>query len=187
MKKIDGQFANRTPGAIALTALVAALAFNPAHAAVNNLTRAQATGTAATPTRLADAASPAAKRAARSAVKGTGDDSAEARIKYLHDKLEITPAQEDAWNKVALVMQENAEKITALVKDRVEKAKTMTAVDDLNSYAEIAGAHEDGTKKLIPIFKSLYDSMSDSQKKVADKEFREHGRHEYHRHRHPAS
>ena len=84
-------------------------------------------------------------------------------------------------------MRENAEQITALVKARAEKAKTMTAIDDLNSYAEIAGAHEDGTKKLIPVFITLYDSMSDVQKKAADAEFREHGHHEHHRHSHSVS
>jgi hypothetical protein len=51
----------------------------------------------------------------------------------------------------------------------------MTAVDDLKSYGEIANAHADGIKKFIPVFESLYASMSDAQKKSADTLFRRHG------------
>lgn len=185
MNQITGQFTNPVPRVIAMTTLVAALAFvGPASARGDDL--ASASGVDTVPTRFADATpapAPAAKKKASGpADKDSDDDSGEARIKHLHDKLQITPAQEDMWNKVAAVMRDNAEKLTALAKDRAEKAKTMTAIDDLNSYAEIAEAHEDGTKKLIPVFKALYDSMSDVQKKAADTEFREHAHHEHPRH-----
>ena len=108
----------------------------------------------------------------------------EAHIKHLHEKLQITAEQEDKWNKVAKVMRDNADKLTVLAKARLENAKTMTAVDDLKSYAEITEAHEEGIGKLLPAFTSLYDSMSDDQKKVADEEFRNHhhGKHHHHGH-----
>jgi len=61
-----------------------------------------------------------------------------------------------------------------LIKARTENAKTMTAVDDLKSYSEITDAHADGIKKFTPVFATLYDSMSDAQKKQADALFR-HG------------
>jgi hypothetical protein len=105
----------------------------------------------------------------------SASESVDTRIQYLHGKFAITAAQEENWNKVAVLMRENANKISALVKSRADNAKTMTAVDDLKAYADISGAHEDGTQKLIPAFKTLYDSMSDAQKKVADEEFRGHG------------
>ena len=184
MNNTASQFVNPIQSVIAITALIAAFAFNPSNAAADNLVQAREVGTSAKPAPLADATPAAAKKASRAADMDADDDSAEARIKYLHDKFEITSAQEDTWNKVAAVMRENAEKVTKLVKDRSEKAKTMTAVDDLKSYAEIAGAHEDGAKKLTPAFEALYDSMSDAQKKVADKEFREHGHHKHHGHHH---
>lgn len=44
----------------------------------------------------------------------------------------------------------------------------MTAVEDIKSYAEIAGAHADDLKKFAPVFEALYNSMSDEQKKNAD-------------------
>ena len=187
MNNTANQVVNPVPSVIAITALVAAFAFSPANAATDNLVHARTTGASAIPALLADATPVAAKKASRAADKDADDDSAEARIKHLHDKFEITLAQEDTWNKVAAVIRENAEKVTALVKNRSENAKTMTAVDDLKSYAEIAGAHEDGTKKLIPAFKALYESMSDTQKQIADKEFREHGHHEHHGRHHSVS
>ena len=107
---------------------------------------------------------------------GLRADRVEARIKELHTKLKITPAQEELWNNVAQVMRDNAKTMEALIKARSEKARTMTAVEDLKSYGEIAEAHADGLKKFIPAFEPLYAGMSDAQKKSADKLFRQHGR-----------
>ncbi|MGD0489397.1 MAG: Spy/CpxP family protein refolding chaperone [Syntrophorhabdales bacterium] len=110
------------------------------------------------------------------ATAGTAPDRVEARIKVLHTKLNITPAQEELWNKVAQAMRDNAKTMEALIKARSEKAGTMTAIDDLKSYGEIADAHADGLKKFIPAFEPLYAGMSDAQKKSADTLFRQHGR-----------
>ena len=127
-------------------------------------------------------ASPGISRAASSepgmatAGKASKTERVEARIKELHTKLNITPAQEELWNKVAQAMRDNAKTMEALIKARSEKAGTMTAIDDLKSYGEIADAHADGLKKFIPAFEPLYAGMSDAQKKSADTLFRQHGR-----------
>jgi len=127
-------------------------------------------------------ASPSPSRAASpepglaTAGKASKADRVEARIKELHTKLKITPAQEELWNNVTEVMRDNAKTMEALIKARSEKASTMTAVDDLKSYGEIAEAHADGLKKFVPVFEALYASMSDAQKKDADTLFRHHGR-----------
>ena len=103
-------------------------------------------------------------------------DRVEARIKELYVKLKITPAQEEQWNKVAQAMRDNAIKMEALIKARFEKQGTMTAVEDLTTYAEITTAHAEGLKKFIPVFAALYASMSDAQKAQADTLFRGHQR-----------
>jgi periplasmic protein CpxP/Spy len=110
------------------------------------------------------------------AAKASAEDRVEARITKMHAKLMITPAQEDQWAKVAQVMRDNESSVEPLVKTRRENAKTMTAVDDLKSYAAIADAHADGIKKFTPVFAALYDSMSDAQKKDADAMFRHGGK-----------
>jgi len=106
--------------------------------------------------------------------KDVHEDRAELRIKDMHAKLKITSAQEELWAKVAQVMRDNATTMDTLTQARVDHAKDMTAVDDLKSYGEITDAHADGIKKLTPVFATLYDSMSDVQKKEADTLFR-HG------------
>jgi periplasmic protein CpxP/Spy len=98
----------------------------------------------------------------------TKTDRVEARIKELHSKLKITPAQEELWNNVAQAMRDNAKTMEALIKARSDKEGTMNAVEDLKSYGEIAQAHADGVKTFIPIFEPLYASMSEAQKKDAD-------------------
>jgi protein CpxP len=95
----------------------------------------------------------------------------EAHIKDLHNKLKITSAEEDQWNKVAQVMRDNAAQMTDLMSKREANEYTMTAVDDLNSYGEIAQAHADGVKKMSAVFEPLYSSMPDAQKKTADAVF----------------
>ncbi len=101
-------------------------------------------------------------------------------IQHLHDTFKITPAQEPLWRKVADVMRSNAETMIRLAKARSESAATATAMDDLKSYSEISEAHAAGTRKMIPVFQALYDTMSVDQRKAADAEFRDHyrGRHQ---------
>jgi hypothetical protein len=122
-----------------------------------------------------------APTAALAADKDVHEDRADMRVKDMHNKLMITPAQEEQWGKVAAVMRDDAKAMDKLTAARAAHAKEMTAVDDLRSYGEITDAHADGIKKLVPVFSALYSSMSDAQKKEADSLFRhggtEHGEH----------
>jgi hypothetical protein len=110
------------------------------------------------------------------AAKVSAEDRVEARIANMHAKLMITQAQEDQWGRVVQVMRDNGKAIEPLIKTRTENGKTMSAVDDLKSYGEITDAHADGIKKFTPVFATLYDSMSETQKKQADALFRHSGK-----------
>jgi periplasmic protein CpxP/Spy len=94
------------------------------------------------------------------------------RIKYLHDRLHITPAQEPLWAKVAAVMRENAKTVAPLIKDRVQSAQHGSAIETLNSYEKLGQAQLDDLKKFIDAFQALYNGLSASQKKIADGVFR---------------
>ncbi|MBK7415322.1 MAG: Spy/CpxP family protein refolding chaperone [Dechloromonas sp.] len=96
------------------------------------------------------------------------------RVKQMHDRLMIADAQEAQWGKVAQTMNDNAKTMDKLTQARIDRAKDMTAVDDLKSYGEITEAHAEGIRTLTPVFATLYASMSDPQKKQADMMFR-HG------------
>jgi len=106
------------------------------------------------------------------------EDHVELRIKDMHAKLKITPAQEDQWGKVTQAMLDDAKTMDTLTQARIDHAKDMTAVDDLKSYGEITDAHAAGIKKLTPLFTDLYAGMSDAQKKEADTLFRQ-GEHKH--------
>ena len=103
-------------------------------------------------------------------------DPVAARVRYLHDRLHITPAQEDQWKTVAEVMRGNASTMLTLISQRSDNVK-MSAVDDLKSYEHISEAHVDGMKKFISAFETLYAGMSDDQKKNADMVFSHTQRH----------
>jgi hypothetical protein len=115
--------------------------------------------------------------------KDVHEDRTEVRIKDMHAKLKILPAQEELWAKLKQTMLDDAKTMDALTQARVDHAKDMTAIDDLKSYGEIAEAHANGIKKLIPVFTDLYASMTDEQKKTADAFFREGS----HKHKHKKS
>jgi periplasmic protein CpxP/Spy len=120
---------------------------------------------------------PSGPAAAAPAASGTRVARVEAHIKRLHDELKISPAQEEQWGKVAQVMRDNAANTDALIRKRMEAINTMSAVDDLKSYGDLAQAHADGIKSLEAAFEPLYASMSDAQKKTADEAFRQRSHH----------
>ena len=193
MKQVAFQFAVPASRAIAATALLATLVFSSAsRAASADLLRLPVAGALPPTLMLADTApmqAPPPSAAATTPAKMDKESAerVEAQIKHLHEKLQITSAQEGMWSNVAQVMRDNADKLTSLAIARSENAKTMTAVDDLKSYAAITEAHETGMEKLLPVFTTLYDSMSDVQKKAADEEFRHHHEHEHEHHGHAHS
>ncbi len=135
---------------------------------------------------LSVAAAPTVVFAADSSMSATDtskmDARVDTRITELHTKLGITADQESKWKDVTDVMHENAATMRPLIEARKAKGESMTAVDDLESYAKIADAHADGAKKFASVFKPLYDSMSDAQKKTADTMFRKHGHEMGHHH-----
>ena len=106
----------------------------------------------------------------------TGVDPVEAQITRLHDQLHITEAQTEQFNALAQVMRDNRNSHDELVKEKRQNADSISALDDMKAYAEIAQNHADGAKKLSAAFETLYSSLSDDQKKAADEAFRQHKR-----------
>ena len=104
-----------------------------------------------------------------------GGDADGWHIQALHDRLKITAEQESLWTTVADIMRANDEKIDALTKVRHEKAATMTAAEDLRSFAAITEAHAAGMRTFIPAFESLYQAMTPAQQANADRVFRHKG------------
>jgi periplasmic protein CpxP/Spy len=130
---------------------------------------------AQTPDQSASHGSADAPRSAMAKGDAKRDDAVERHITDLHAKLKITAAEESQWKDVADTMRQNARELDRAIDKRESTLGSATAVDDLNSYAEIAQAHANGVKKLASAFSGLYSAMSDDQKKEADMVFSHHG------------
>jgi len=101
-------------------------------------------------------------------------------IAELHKELRITPAQQAQWDQFAQVMRDNAKDMDDALQQRVSGFASMNAVENLQSYAQIAQQHAQDTQKLATAFQALYGDLSDAQKKNADTVFRAHGDHPTH-------
>jgi protein CpxP len=97
----------------------------------------------------------------------------EQRITALQTKLAITADQQAAWSDFAQVMRDNAQNTDTLFQQRAQGASTMTAVDNMKSYAAIARAYADNTEHLSAAFATLYGKLSQPQQQTADVLFRQ--------------
>jgi protein CpxP len=92
--------------------------------------------------------------------------------KQLHDQLGITPAQQPQWDQFIAVTRSNAFAMHQAFTDRGAKLGTMSAVDNMQSYADLAKVHSDNMAKAATAFQTLYASLSPEQKLSADAIFR---------------
>jgi hypothetical protein len=99
------------------------------------------------------------------------DPTAE-RLKYLHDRLRITPAQEPLWANVAQSLRENAKAVAPLARERLQATPDRTAVETLGIYEKLGEVQMEGLKRFVAAFQALYTALSDQQKKIADVLFR---------------
>ena len=94
------------------------------------------------------------------------------RIAQMHRRLQITPRQQPAWDAFAQMMRNNATSIEQAYKDRRASITTMSAVDNMQNFAQIEQARAQGVQNLAVSFQTLYGMMSDDQKRTADTLFR---------------
>jgi hypothetical protein len=94
----------------------------------------------------------------------------ESSIATLHQRLQITPAQEAQFNAVANVMRENARAEASVPQQPPAGA---TAVDDLRAYIRYSEVELAGLKKMLSVLEALYATLSPTQKRAADAAFRE--------------
>lgn len=104
-------------------------------------------------------------------------DQLEAHIATLHQQLGITTAQESAWNAFAQVMRDNAARFHDTIEQRRTKLATMNAPDNMQSYADLITQRAQDLQALNMAFRTLYNGLSDAQKKAADVLFRQSDNH----------
>jgi cytochrome c551/c552 len=119
------------------------------------------------------AASPATAQPASPAPSAATQAAVDQRIRALQSQLGITEAQTPLWTAFAQAMRDNAASTDALFAQRANGVASMSAVDNMHSYAQIARAYADNTERLSTAFDSLYASLTDVQKQAADTLFRQ--------------
>jgi protein CpxP len=92
-------------------------------------------------------------------------------IDQLHAELQITPSESSAWKLFAQVMRDNAGQMEQAFTARSTKLETMSAMQNMQSYAQLAQLHATNMQKLASTFQSLYNTFPPSQKQVADEVF----------------
>ena len=152
----------RRPSPMALPVLLAGLMLAAPVGAQTNLATGPAAGPAiaTVPGQAGRPASPAR------------DAAVERRITELHAQLKITPAEQKPFDDFATVMRENAAGMGELAQKRRATAVSGTALDQMEAYGQMAQAHADDMRRLVPAFATLYGALSPEQKKSADQSFR---------------
>jgi len=90
----------------------------------------------------------------------------ERQISDLKKRLNITPQQQPQFDAFAQAMRQNAQTMEPLMQE--QQSANRNAVDDLKASAKFAEAEADALKRLLTPLQSLYEALSDQQKKVAD-------------------
>ncbi|MBB2202145.1 Spy/CpxP family protein refolding chaperone [Gluconacetobacter tumulisoli] len=104
-------------------------------------------------------------------------DQVEAHIASLHQQLAVTPAQEQPWGAFAQLMRDNAERFHDAIAQRRDRLPSMSAADNMQSYADLVTQRAQDLQALNMAFRTLYNSFTDVQKKQADTLFRQSDQH----------
>ena len=102
----------------------------------------------------------------------TAQERVEQRIKELYSQLRITATERSQWDQFAQVMRDNARDMDQAWLERIDRSQSMNAVQNMQSYEQIAAQHAQHVQKLVPAFQNLYNAMPDQQKQLADQVFR---------------
>jgi hypothetical protein len=103
----------------------------------------------------------------------TAQAAADQRITALQAQLRITSPQMPQWSAFAQAMRDNATSTDALFRQRAGTAASMTAVENMRSYAQLARAYADNTEALAQAFETLYGVLTPEQQQTIDALFRQ--------------
>ncbi len=99
-------------------------------------------------------------------------DHIEGHIAFLKAELNITPAQEAEWDKVAEAMRKDVSESRAAYQHFASASSNQTsAIDSLNERTYYAELRAQGERRFLEAFKPLYGKLSAEQKHAADELF----------------
>lgn len=92
----------------------------------------------------------------------------ESDIAELHQRLQITPAQEPHFAAVAEIMRQNARAAAQMA-----PPENANAIEALRLAIQFGQQELDGMKRLLPALQALYATLTPAQQKTADTLFRQ--------------
>ena len=101
---------------------------------------------------------------------GNPTAAAEGRLAYLKSTLQITPAQETAWQAFAAKAKQQAESMFSR-RTAMHEAAGTTAPDRLAKRSEIMKQHVTEMEAMSTALKDLYAALTPEQRAVADRGF----------------
>ena len=131
-----------------------------------------APATQSSPAPVTPPAASASPLAAQRAPGNNAEERVETHIRQLHAQLRITPAEQPQWEQFAAVMRDNARDMDQAFVQRAQQFPTMSAVQNMQSYQQLAEAHAQHLQKLVPAFDTLYNAMPEQQRQLTDQVFR---------------
>jgi hypothetical protein len=93
----------------------------------------------------------------------------EGRLAYIKADLEITPAQQQAWNAFADAVRARQTAMRSAHEDMAKAMESGSAPDRMDARIKASQANVDSLKTLKPAMEALYAVLTDLQKKEADK------------------
>ena len=105
---------------------------------------------------------------AKAPAAGSGGSDVDRQIADLKKQLKITPQQEPQFNAFAEVMRSNEQDLDKLMQQGSANRQP-NAVEELKQAQQLTETQAAGLKRLVPALQALYDTLSDQQKKIADK------------------
>jgi periplasmic protein CpxP/Spy len=116
----------------------------------------------------AQAQAPAGQKPGAAAPAGNPIETQLAEVKK---RLSITAAQQSQFDQFASIVKQNAQSMDALMQMATAQGAQQNAVDGLRTAANFAQTEADNLKRLVPALEALYASLSEQQKRAADKLF----------------
>jgi hypothetical protein len=96
-------------------------------------------------------------------------DHIEGHIAFLKAELNINPAQETLWAKVAATMRADVTEFETLRPRKLENMSSHpTAIERLEERAQRTALRAKSEQQFLDAFRPLYETFSDSQKRSAD-------------------
>lgn len=97
------------------------------------------------------------------------------RMAMLKQELQITPAEEPAWDRFSQLSVQNAAQLDQMFRQRAQQVPSMNAVQNLQTFADLQLRQARNFQQVVPAFQRLYSQLSPQQRQAADEAFRSMG------------